>query len=752
EDVGRTVSATLGAPDVARTLHGPRALLVLDNLEQLVEDPELLPLLQSWCAAGATLLCTSRARLGADGEREVGLAPLPVPEKAARALGAEAWSLLRGAAPAGALDGVPPDTALALLRTLDGLPLALELAAARLEVLGVDELVARLDAAPLRWLAGPDGGSLQRAIASSWALLDEAGRLALAEAAVFRGPIAPEAARAVLTDASALDDLVRHSLVQQRSDPADHVLLPSIRAFAEARLEGEARAAAQRRHARWFADRVRAFVDDGEFYLDPALLPELSAIFSRALADPSLAAEGWLAARGVSHLMLRGPSQHGLLHHAERALGLDPAVDPDSAVQLRIDHAHALRLAERFDESRRELEALVDVPGARPLTRHRVLFIRGDLDTITGRDAEAVAWLERALAVLDPDDPRHLARRCLCQSTLAVELHCVGQLEHARQLVDEVVPRLPQLADIPRTEVSTQIAWLQMSWNDWAGAARAYEEALRVSRLRGDRRRALNAVAMLGLIDQLLGDYTRAEARTWAVAHALRETGELQAARYDDGVRACAIFHLGRWEEADALLAEMLAVQRPDDDHRLVEQWHQLRALARCRAGDVAGADPLGAPGRLLATALAIRHTERARAAALLSELRAGWFEPPMGLNVRVLFGLLVRDLHDELSHWWIGPGAEVVLPPHADPVPVGRHAANARILAHLVDAAGAACDTEALAAAGWPGERILKTASNRVRVALSGLRRDGMGPLVEHTPEGWRLPDGLRLRRGLPA
>ncbi|MEQ1503006.1 MAG: hypothetical protein ABMB14_12290, partial [Myxococcota bacterium] len=80
------------------------------------------------------------------------------------------------------------------------------------------------------------------------------------------------------------------------------------------------------------------------------------------------------------------------------------------------------------------------------------------------------------------------------------------------------------------------------------------------------------------------------------------------------------------------------------------------------------------------------------------------------------------------------------------------RHAANARILAelarHRAAAPGQPIDADGLAAAGWPGERIVPAAAaNRVRVALSALRRAGLADLIERSGGGWRLAPAQPVR-----
>ena len=240
-----------------------RLLLVLDNLEHLLgAAPEVAALLAG--CHSLKVLATSRAPLRLRGEQEYPLGPLPVPDltrlpAVADVEGVPSVRLLveraREASPSFALTQQNAAALAAICRRLDGLPLALELAAARLKLLPPTALLARLDEALPLLSGGPrDLPQRQRTmrdtVAWSHDLLSEEEQTLFRRLAVFAGGFALQAAEAVggRTVLEGLYTLLENSLVRTDTDDPEprFAMLETVRAYGLERLaasgeEGEAR-------------------------------------------------------------------------------------------------------------------------------------------------------------------------------------------------------------------------------------------------------------------------------------------------------------------------------------------------------------------------------------------------------------------------------------------------------------------------------------------------------------------------------
>ena len=267
-------SSTLPPPEqLVHTIGGRPMLLVLDNCEHLVDAcARLADVLLRDCTA-IRVLATSRAVLGVGGETAWLVPPLSLPEAHDRAPEAsESVQLFieraRAVKPTFALTDENRASVIQICRQLDGLPLALELAAARLRALTAKQIAERLDDRFRLLTTGsraalPRHQTLRAAIDWSYDLLDARAQLLLTRLSVFGGGFTLEAAEQVcsggeLATTDVLDlvaDLVEKSLVQmsEADDTARYRLLETVRQYGAERLaESGVTDAMQRRHAEFF--------------------------------------------------------------------------------------------------------------------------------------------------------------------------------------------------------------------------------------------------------------------------------------------------------------------------------------------------------------------------------------------------------------------------------------------------------------------------------------------------------------------
>ncbi len=273
------VSPRQGTP-ILDTLAGhllpKRLLLILDNCEHLLGSVvELVRELEDRCPE-LVVLSTSREGLGIAGERIVAVQSLGLPRSGDRnaVLSSDAARLLVERAVAVRSDFEVTDANAAavaeVVRRLDGIPLALELAAARIPVLSPAQLAQRLDHR-FRVLAGGERGAIERhatlraAIDWSYELLSPDEQCMLARLSVFAGGCSLEAAEAVCSSAGIdegqvldlLSTLVARSLVVAEDAPSGerrYRLLETIRQYAEEKVDDAELAGLRSRHADFYVD------------------------------------------------------------------------------------------------------------------------------------------------------------------------------------------------------------------------------------------------------------------------------------------------------------------------------------------------------------------------------------------------------------------------------------------------------------------------------------------------------------------
>jgi predicted ATPase/class 3 adenylate cyclase len=396
-------------------------LLVLDNCEHLLDACAELCRALLQAAPGLRVLATSREPLGFPGEVNCPVRPLDLPpeQSDARAVvHAPAVQLFmeRGAAARGAAGGgvAPAAVAERICRTLDGLPLAIELAAARLGTLSAAEIETHL-ADRFRFLAyrpraaDPRHQALQAAMDWSYDLLSAGERRFLAELSMFAGTFALAQVAEVcaggdqLAALEVIDRLAGKSLVV--AEPAEngtrYRLLDTIRYYAADQLARSGGTdAARRRHA-------AAFLELAERERELTVLARDHDNF-RAALQWSLSAEieaGPRLARALGHFWLgQGLLQEGR-DWLQRALAR-PRVDQ----QLRADLMRLLGAVlcdigdvDQADAVLSEGSQLAAAAGASAL-QARIRILRADVEDLQGTSfAETLAECEKAAAVLESD-------------------------------------------------------------------------------------------------------------------------------------------------------------------------------------------------------------------------------------------------------------------------------------------------------------------------------------------------------------
>lgn len=377
---------------LAGRLRGRRALLLLDNCEHLVDAcASLVHQLLQRCPE-LCVVATSRQTFELDGEvtwrvPSLSLPPADATLEQLAASDAARLFVARAAAARPGFEASEDDAGAiaAICRELDGIPLAIELAASRLRVLSPQEIADRLDDRFAVLRSSRRGApsrhrTLDAAIAWSYDLLEPSAQRLLLRLAVFESGFTVAAAEAICSSPELsedrilelLDDLVGRSLVSTSAGsggPARHDLLQSIRSFARARWSEEAQAAISVRHAAWWAS-----VGDGA---------------AKELTGPHQVR--WLNELHADHADIRAALAWALEHGR-----IDLALRITSGAWwfwLQFGHAR-----EGAAWSARVLAAAASSTGdLDPAVRTQVTYAAGRLAGAAGEHSRARIWLEAAV-------------------------------------------------------------------------------------------------------------------------------------------------------------------------------------------------------------------------------------------------------------------------------------------------------------------------------------------------------------------
>ena len=538
--VAEGLDVPLGKDDAATQLGHAIAgrgqcLLIVDNFEQVARYAE--ETLGRWLsrASAACFLVTTREVLGLPGEQVVALAPLPPSD------GAELFMRRAEAAKPGFAPGAADVEAIApLVKLLEGMPLAIELAAARVSVMPPRQLLVRMtDRFKLLSSSGrrmDRQATLRGVFDWSWELLSLPDKATLAQLSIFEGGFTLEAVEAVLDlsaypDAAwppdALQSLVHKSLVRQVTD-VRFDLLVSVQEYAAEHLRTEGRyagsgtdaqRAAEARHGAYFA----ALEESAAFAEGVDDLDNIVSACRRATArgDSDMAAKALQLA--WAGLYRRGPFGAGV-GLAALVAGM-PNLSPDAAAHVDLVAGSALSACGKPAEARQRFEA--SLTGARAVGDRacecRVLEHLALSDLQAGRLESARSNAESSLRMARQLKNAQLQGRA--ENTLGhiewVLSHWANGIAHyeaalalARQagdarLVGSVLGNLANQAELGKME-----------------EARSYNEAaLAVARDIGDRRLEGNTLSNLGLMHHVQGDAPQALDRLDASLKVARDIG-----------------------------------------------------------------------------------------------------------------------------------------------------------------------------------------------------------------------------------
>jgi predicted ATPase len=734
-------------------LHRSR-LFVLDGFERLPAEADAF--VNDWMRVSrASFILTSRRRVACVGE-PVALPPLSL-EAALDDQWSDAAELLRLRAAEVArvrLGDEDREAAEALVRALDGLPLAIELAAAGLGVLTAEQLLARLSHR-FRTLAELGGkAGLESAIGSSFALLDEDAKACLVASSVFQSGIELDALEAVAPPGvdvvSALMAARNHSLldvVRIGSSLRYHVA-QSVRDWIVERARGtDGWQSARRRYAQYWDRRAPGLLEDPNraraevenlraafetaLELDPAMAARLALVLSDPIvALPYAIARDWI--RRVQELGPRAELSGGLLARLLLRSGTLRRFLADFDASF-VELERARELAASAADRQLEAEALVELGcnasaqaewessrvhlcralEIEPEGTQRALTLAMVANTHVNQDdyARAEPLFRESIALAGKQgDAFAEAFARLSLGVLLVERgdfdEAFGELVDAMAMVES--GRSVRLMNSRHLSAFalTHIARVRQESGDRAGALVDYHHARRIAEDEGARR--AEAFVLSGLVGLLL------------------EMGELRAA--EDELRVALPLMRENCPDNEGVLVALRGVffamqGAKDDAERLFA--HAETLLARGRR-------------RVFAAALDVL---RGRTEELPPELER-FADVQLARRLRALFSLRTPEkpllVAKDASFFRVSD--------HDQAVALGRRRAVRGVLRALVEARstqpGVPVSVETLVAAGWPGERILPAAAaGRVYTAIATLRRLGLRGVVEQTGTGYMIP-----------
>ncbi|MGV0815820.1 protein kinase [Mycolicibacterium boenickei] len=478
-------------------LHDREALLVLDNCEHLIDAvADLVAALLVRCP-GLRILATSRQVLDAAGESVLSLAPLPYPDvDADPTLSSRAdfaavelfEERARAAVPGFVLGGTNIEAVARICAQVDGLPLAIELAAARLRAMSVEQIAEGMSdryAVLRRGLRGapPRQKSLDSCVQWSYDLCESTEQKLWSELSVFPASFDLAAAQAVCGYDSTADcfleqmcSLVDKSIVG-RADSNGAVrfrLLETMRAYGLQRLSQNEHRTILSRHADYFRHVLVA--SEGDWFSDQ----QISRI------------------AGIAHEManIRAALDFYLIH------------DPPKALEMTAVARPMWTVSGLLSEGRRWLDTALEANPSNPtLPRLQALCASAHITLAVGDIAGALTRVAEGRAVLTPlPDESILADLDYVEGHAALLL---DEPERARELCQRA--RTASRSAETRVMTMSVLGWLAQASSDFAEASNCLEEMLKITESLGESHLRARALASVGGYCLYRGETQRAE-------------------------------------------------------------------------------------------------------------------------------------------------------------------------------------------------------------------------------------------------
>lgn len=565
-------------------LTGRHALLVLDNFEQLAGHAEELVAQITTLISGLHLLVTSRRVLGIDGEREFAVQPLELPRTGlalAEVATVPSVALFVDRARAARADfHIGPrnvEAVVEIVHRLEGMPLAIELAAARVRSIAPVAMAGLLREASLaphgRALellhrSGPRHGldrrhaSMLGVIEWSWRLLAPAQAQLLAALTVFHGGFTAQAAQAVCGALARpagvrLDELVSHSLLRAQGNdeagadgldvPTRYQALEPVREYAAMQLDESTARSLRSAHRAWLADWARSLPDTPALAELRAEMPNLLAALASAVADQA----------------------------------------PDEGVRLALPLHRLLEDVELPAEGLASLASAVDhCADADLATRGRTML--GPLLYNAGRPEPALAAIERALTAAPRGSPW---RAGALYVAARVRYRQSRDADQALPLLDEAEPLAKAAQNLElQAGIHALRAFVTDRLGDHAAGEALHAQALALWERLGNQHAINNGRYNLAACAQNAGRHEEALQRLAVIEASARRLHDVRRLGQTLNVRGNAYSELGQWPEAAGCFRESL---RLTWDHLVLYElafclWNLPRALAHLRQPAVA--------------------------------------------------------------------------------------------------------------------------------------------------------------------